>query len=89
MTNQAWRARAACSQPDMDPDIWFPDNEVGAIGKARAICARCPVRAQCLDDILDAEGGRAPKARFGVYAGLTPRQRAHQYRARRVRETAS
>lgn len=38
-------------------------------------CGRCPVRRQCFEQIMTAEGGAGKLYRFGVYAGLTPDQR--------------
>lgn len=56
---------ALCAQ--VDPEIFFP--EKGHSSKdAREICARCPVRAQCLavfDDVIT----------YGVIGGLTERER--------------
>lgn len=79
-----WLKAAACRAPGIHPDEMFPDdsNEAG-IERARSICRRCPVRAACLDECLQREGGRSSVSRFGVYAGLTPRQRAREYARRR------
>jgi len=30
-----------------DPDLWFPSS--GNVTQAAEVCARCPVREQCLD----------------------------------------
>lgn len=40
---------------------------------AKAICARCPIRAACLDDALATE---VPHSRFGVLGGLSADERA-------------
>lgn len=45
-----WTAQAACKT---SPDLMFPDNNVAGIAKAKAVCRRCPVWRQCLDDALD------------------------------------
>jgi hypothetical protein len=71
-----WRQSAACQ--DVDPDLFFPATESGAnydrqVAAAKAVCVRCPVRAQCLVEAL----ARLP---YGVAGGLTEderRQLAH------------
>jgi WhiB family redox-sensing transcriptional regulator len=43
----AWAESAACSYTD--PDLWFPEQGQAAMARAaKAICAACPVRAECL-----------------------------------------
>lgn len=66
-----WRARAACR--DTDPDVFFPPGG-RAVGRALLICAGCPVREPCLDLALEAES-EIPRLRYGVFGGLTPRER--------------
>src|SRR5215813_3967838 len=64
-THDDWRHEAACR--DEDPELFFPISEVGPgarqAAEAKAVCARCPVREQCLryalDNALD----------FGVFGG--------------------
>lgn len=65
-------------------DDWFPD----FIGRGatvelqehvqylRQICGPCPMRTQCRLLALRAEGTLAPRSRFGIFGGLTPKQRA-------------
>jgi WhiB family transcriptional regulator, redox-sensing transcriptional regulator len=66
-----WRQNAACI--GVDPEMFFPIGEVSVadrqlIAAAKALCARCPSRAPCLDFAL--------KQRCdGVYGGLTARER--------------
>jgi WhiB family transcriptional regulator, redox-sensing transcriptional regulator len=66
-----WRQNAACI--GVDPEMFFPIGEVSVadrqlIAAAKALCARCPSRAHCLDFAL--------KQRCdGVYGGLTARER--------------
>ena len=78
-----WIQRALCR--DVDPDIFFP---VGTSGpaleqaqRAKAICASCKVRAQCLDWAL------ATGQDSGVWGGMDEEERREIRRARR-RETA-
>jgi WhiB family redox-sensing transcriptional regulator len=67
----AWRFLARCA--DQDPDLFFP---VGSSGpavrqamRAKAVCAQCPVRAECLEWALDT---RQP---HGVWGGLDETER--------------
>lgn len=82
-----WQKNAACRTPGIDPDLFFPDNNSEGIGEARAVCKRCPVRRACLEECLRAEGGKGAFARFGVFAGLTPRQRVRVAERRRKART--
>ncbi len=66
-----WRTRAACL--DVDPELFFPAAEVGPVhdaqvAAAKSVCARCPVRAECLAEALD----RIP---YGIAGGLTEDER--------------
>ncbi len=50
-----WRTRAACRS--VDPDVFFPTAEAGPVydaqvAVAKAVCAGCPVRAECLAEAL-------------------------------------
>lgn len=73
MTGDAtdWRHRAACR--DEDPELFFPVSEVGPgarqVTQAKAVCARCPVRAECLDNAL--RNG----LNDGIFGGMTERER--------------
>jgi WhiB family redox-sensing transcriptional regulator len=67
----AWRFHARCA--DQDPDLFFP---VGSSGpalrqtlRAKAICAQCPVRAECLEWALDTAQPH------GVWGGLDEQER--------------
>ena len=67
-----WQARALCRGGD--PAIWHPaPGDSDTVAQAKLICARCPVRSECLSDALASEE-RQP-SRFGVRGGLTPRER--------------
>lgn len=50
-----WREEAVCRETD--PELFFPTATHGRVyeeqvAAAKAVCARCPVRAQCLQDAL-------------------------------------
>lgn len=71
-----WAKQAVCAGED--PEVFFPPkNDSG--GAARRICARCPVREQCLAYALDAD------ERFGIWGGLdeNERRRLRRNRAKR------
>ncbi len=70
LSTARWRDRAACAAPGVDPEWFFP--APGQQGKhAKRICARCPVKAECLADAL-----AVPEADdHGVRGGLTARER--------------
>lgn len=66
-----WRQRAAC-HPDLRPEgmdraawvrQWYPGHGGPPVAPGAAICARCPVRGECL------EAGMGE--RYGVWGGLT------------------
>ena len=81
-----WRHRAVCR--DVDPEIFFPAAQAGPvhdrqIAAAKAVCAGCPVRPECLTFALTG----LPE---GIAGGLTPserrthRTRSSRHRARRA-----
>jgi hypothetical protein len=77
-TSRDWRERAAC-RAGVDPDLFFPAAESGAargaqVRAAKAVCARCLVRSECLAEALV----RIP---YGIAGGLTEHER------RRLRTT--
>jgi WhiB family transcriptional regulator, redox-sensing transcriptional regulator len=77
----AWQDDAACR--DESSLLFFgPDGERSAErsireAKAKRVCARCPVLAECLEGATD----RGEK--FGVFGGLNPEERMS--RRRRIR----
>ena len=74
----AWLTRAACR--GMDPELFFPERGEPT-EPAKAVCAGCPVRGECLDYAL------TNVERFGIWGGLSERERRairrRQVRARR------
>ena len=65
-TARGWAARALCA--GFDPEAFFPPGDAPA-AEARAICAACPVRGQCLAYPVTADEP------FGTWGGLDPRRR--------------
>lgn len=73
-----WRVQAACR--DMDPNIFFP-GRTDSLAPARAVCATCPVMAECRDYGLSLSYNEG-----GVYGGLSHKDRKSPYwRAYRLR----
>ena len=65
-----WTDDAACR--GTDPELWFPTSNVDAHRKyriCRAICAQCPVIAEC-----EADAYNYGDIRYGMRAGKTPRE---------------
>jgi WhiB family transcriptional regulator, redox-sensing transcriptional regulator len=89
--NQAeWWSHAACQYAD--PDLFFPIAASGPalkqVSGAKAVCARCPVRTDCLRYALDAGSLQ------GIWGGLNEeerrrlRQREAKARMRAARRAA-
>lgn len=75
-----WQLLAACQS--MDPDLFFPVSPVGRsleqVAEAKAVCARCMVRRQCLAFAL--RTGQV----HGIWGGLTEEERALQMPERKA-----
>jgi WhiB family redox-sensing transcriptional regulator len=75
MTN--WRNNAACQGSKVD----FFGTTIAEKEKAKAVCAVCPVRQQCLDYAMSVEVNEETGVklgedhRFGVFGGLTRNER--------------
>jgi WhiB family redox-sensing transcriptional regulator len=78
-----WWARAACASAD--PELFFPISYSGPaqrqVARAKAICARCPIRRECLSYALDAGPIQ------GVWGGMTEEER-HRLARRERRASA-
>lgn len=75
----AWQQRASCRGQLADGELnWFP--EQGHSGQAaKAVCAGCPVRSECLDY------ARTLNITDGVWGGASPEERRAPRRRRRPR----
>lgn len=76
-----WRNQAACK--GLDPEIFFSSDAFESKQEkderevaAKAVCAACPVREQCLDYALRAG------ERYGIWGGLTELERRSLQRRR-------
>lgn len=69
-----WSQQAACR--GLDPEIFYPVSDEDA-GEAKEICEACPVRQPCLESAL------VEREKYGVWGGLTERERRRLLRQRR------
>jgi len=71
LPGQDWAEDAACQFED--PELFFPVSEIGPgarqVALAKAVCARCPVKADCLRFALD------NGLDHGIFGGTTPEER--------------
>jgi WhiB family redox-sensing transcriptional regulator len=84
LRRRAWLARGACR--DEDPELFFPLTSGGPSARqilaAKAVCARCAVRSECLHYALE------DTLTYGVWGGTTEQERKSLRRARaRARRT--
>jgi WhiB family redox-sensing transcriptional regulator len=81
MIRNRWQGRASCR--GVDPEVFFPVGDDWAVApgpapvpwasradRAKAVCDRCPVRAQCLADALERTDI------WAILGGLDPVERA-------------
>ena len=61
--------REPCRRPGTDPEAWFVDNLT--MQAAAALCAGCPLRADCLAYAID----HPAQTEYGVWAGTTAGRR--------------
>ena len=67
-----WHERALCAQTD--PEAFFPEKG-GSTRDAKKVCASCDVKVECLEYAL------ANDERFGIWGGLSERERRRLKRA--------
>lgn len=80
LASDEWRQHAACR--DTNPDLFFPVGTTGPaieqIAAAKAICAECPAREECLEYAL------ATNQDSGIWGGTSEEERRvlrRQYQA--------
>ena len=69
-----WVTRSACK--GLDPTIFYPATDEEA-DEAKAVCAECPVQADCLEHAI------GHREHNGVWGGATERERQRIIRRRR------
>jgi WhiB family redox-sensing transcriptional regulator len=67
-----WQERALCAQTD--PEAFFPEKG-GSTREAKRVCQSCDVRGDCLEYALEHD------ERFGIWGGLSERERRRLKRA--------
>lgn len=70
-----WMGDALCAQTD--PEAFFPEKG-GSTRSAKRICGLCTVREECLEYAI------ANEERFGIWGGLSERERRRIVRDRRA-----
>ena len=68
----AWQEQALCAQTD--PEAFFPEKG-GSTREAKRICIGCEVKGECLEYALGSD------ERFGIWGGLSERERRRLKRA--------
>jgi WhiB family redox-sensing transcriptional regulator len=72
----SWMDRALCAE--VGDDFWFPEKG-GSTRDPKRVCRSCEVRAECLEYALEHD------ERFGVWGGLSERERRQLKRAAVIR----
>jgi WhiB family redox-sensing transcriptional regulator len=72
--DQPWRMLANCN--GVDPDLFFPERGQST-DEAKAVCAGCEVRVECLEFAL------VHGEKFGIWGGASERERRRMRKARR------
>lgn len=76
---QHWQHRAICR--GLSSELFFPNDKAGSAA-AKAVCAGCPVRAECLEYAL------AFREKHGVWGGTSEHER-RRIAARRRQHAAA
>jgi WhiB family redox-sensing transcriptional regulator len=66
-----WQEEGTCR--GVDPEVFFPISDDEA-WRAKEICTVCPVKADCLVYSLE------NRERYGVWGGITERERQEMFR---------
>lgn len=91
LTDRLMGPLVKCASGSMDPDAWFPDARAPERARdeaagALALCAQCPLRAECLEVSMR---HWATAGRHGIWGGLVEAERAALYPAWRAGVPAS
>jgi WhiB family redox-sensing transcriptional regulator len=73
--DESWRLDALCAETD--PEAFFPEKG-GSTREAKRVCTGCAVRIECLEYALGND------ERFGIWGGLSERERRRVRLQRRV-----
>jgi WhiB family redox-sensing transcriptional regulator len=75
----AWQSRANCL--GVDPELFFPERGAST-REAKEVCRGCVVRTECLEYAL------ANGEKFGIWGGLSERERRKVRRSRALARRA-
>ena len=75
-----WQEQANCL--GVDPDLFFPERGAST-REAKAVCRSCEVQGDCLEYAL------AHGEKFGIWGGLSERERRRVRRARALERNAA
>ena len=75
-----WQERANCL--GVDPDLFFPERGAST-REAKSVCSNCEVRVDCLEYAL------VNGEKFGIWGGLSERERRRLRRQRALARRAS
>jgi WhiB family redox-sensing transcriptional regulator len=75
LSDETWRLDALCAETD--PEAFFPE-QGGSTREAKRVCGGCAVRTECLEAAL------ANDERFGIWGGLSERERRRLRLQRRM-----
>lgn len=79
MEDRGWQSRSNCM--GVDPDLFFPERGAST-REAKEVCRGCVVREDCLEYALD--NGE----KFGIWGGMSERERRRLRRARALERRA-
>jgi WhiB family redox-sensing transcriptional regulator len=78
--DRSWQAQANCM--GVDPDLFFPERGAST-REAKEVCRGCVVREDCLEYAL------ANGEKFGIWGGMSERERRRLRRARALQRRAT
>jgi len=77
--DRGWQSKANCM--GVDPDLFFPERGAST-REAKEVCRGCVVKEDCLEYALD--NGE----KFGIWGGMSERERRRLRRARAIERRA-
>jgi WhiB family redox-sensing transcriptional regulator len=78
--DRTWQRRANCM--GVDPELFFPERGAST-REAKEVCRGCVVREDCLEFAI------ANSEKFGIWGGMSERERRRVRRARVLAQAAS
>ena len=77
--DRSWQRRANCM--GVDPELFFPERGAST-REAKEVCRGCVVREDCLEFAI------ANSEKFGIWGGMSERERRRLRRARAIERRA-